>query len=410
MWGSSGDGIPATDANISPQRCTVDKHGNLYFTDQENIIRKVDAAGIITTIAGTGTAGYNGDGIPATAAELMYPEDIAIDTNGNVYFTDNGNNRLRRIDANTNIITTVADAASLGLSGVAQMCFDPFGNIYVSDYARVVKLTPSGTSSFVAGSGVTNYFAMSTFPPMLATSFSFNTITAITVDFSGNLYLYLHFRMVYAPTSYTSIVKINPAGILTRYAGTGYFGNTGDGGAATAAKIGGDYTGMVTDRTGNLYFTTNDGVRKIDTSGVICTVAGNGTIGYSGDGSTATLAQMNLGNGITLDTSNNLYISDQWNWRIRKVTQPTCANIYPINVSEVEKVKQLSIFPQPATSKLNINAPYPISTISISNLIGQTEYAGHYNNAQVQVDVSGLPVGMHLINVNNTEFRRFIKQ
>ncbi len=219
---------------------------------------------VITTIAGTGSPGYTGDGGSAISAAVGQPYGAAIDNAGNFYFVDNIHNVVRRINT-SGIITKVAGSGT-GYSGD--------GGI-----ATVAAMQP----------------------------------TDVAVDASGNLYI--------ADGANYRIRKVNTAGIITTIAGNGSLGNTGDGGPATAAKIGFTY-GVAVDVFGNVYLSdyTNNVVRKVNTSGIISTVAGSGTAGYSGDGGpAANIAKLFKPRGIALDASGNMYIADDSNYVVRKV-------------------------------------------------------------------------------------------
>ena len=221
--------------------------------------------GIITTFAGTGASGYSGDGGPATAAQLYEPQRIARDAAGNVYISDLVTNRVRKVTP-SGIITTVA------------------GN---------------GTSGFGGDGGP----AISAF---------LNQPRGLAVDAAGNLYIADYWN--------NRIRKVDPSGIITTIAGTGTMGNTGDGGPATAAEIG-ELTGIAVDAAGNIYIPciTPSVIRKVSASGIISTIAGNGTFGFSGDGGPATAAQVYSPEDVSFDNLGNVYISDAQNHRLRKI-------------------------------------------------------------------------------------------
>ncbi len=276
----SGDGGLATAAALNaPGPVAVDTAGNVYFIDQGNAfrIRKIAAStGIVTTIAGTGTLGYSGDGGPATAAEFWEPLGIAIDTAGNVYIGDTGNNRIRKITASTGIVTTIAGS---GYSG--------------------------GITGGFSGDGG------------LATSAALNAPAGLAVDAAGNIYVVDGQSRVRKITAST--------GIITTVAGNGSFGYSGDGGPATAAAFNQPYY-LALDAAGNIYVadSRNSCIRKVTAStGDISTVAGNGTFGYSGDGGAATAASFNLITSLASTATGDLYIADAINYRVRKVTAAT---------------------------------------------------------------------------------------
>ena len=212
----------------------------------------------ISTIAGTTTSGFSGDGGAATSAQLNYPAGLAIDASGNIYFADQGNQRVRKITASTGIISTIAG---------------------------------TGTSGFSGDGGA-------------ATSAQINNPAAVAVDASGNIYISDQYNQ--------RIRKITAStGNISTIAGTGTYSYTGDGGAATSATFQ-NPAGIEIDGSGNIYIADlfNHVVRKITAStGVISTVAGSGSAGYSGDGGSATSANLNYPTDIALDDSGHLYIS-----------------------------------------------------------------------------------------------------
>ncbi len=319
---SSGDGGPATEAAIGlPVDVAVDGSGNVYITDSQNDrIRKVDSSGTITTFAGTGTAGFSGDGGPADEAEINDPEGVAVDGSGNVYIADTLNNRIRKVDS-SGVITTFAGTGSYGFSGDGgqataarlrrpeDVAVDGSGNIYIADSSshRVRKVDSAGVITTFAGTGQRGIRG----DGGPATSANIQQPVAIALDGSGNLYI--------ADLHNDRIRKVDSSGIITTVAlGDHTFG--GDGGRATSALLNRPYD-VALDGSGNVYIadTFNERIRKVDSSGTITTFAGTGTAGFSGDGGPATEAQLNRPIGVAVDGSGNLYIADGLNYRIRKV-------------------------------------------------------------------------------------------
>jgi sugar lactone lactonase YvrE len=315
----AGDGGPATSAEVaSPYGVAVDVRGNLYIADTNaGRIREVDSSGIITTVAGTDTRGYSGDGGMATSAELADPAGVTFDASGNLYIADLANNRIRKIDSH-GTITTVA-GGDVGDNGTEQsalldnpsgVAFDANGNLYVADYDnnRIRKIDAKGIITTVAGNGTLGYSG----DGGLATSAGLYYPIRVTLDGSGNLYI--------ADSGNNVIRKVDRTGIITTVVGTGALDYYGDGGPATRASLFFP-TGMAFDNDGNLYIADNGNsvIRKVDTHGIITTVAGNSAYGYSGDGGLATHAELNNPDGVALDASRNLYIADTYNHRIRKV-------------------------------------------------------------------------------------------
>ena len=315
--GFSGDGGPASAAFLNNSSgVAVDAIGNVFIADgYNNRIRKVNTSGIISTIAGKGTPGYSGDGSSATDAGLNNPVSVKADAGGNIYFTDNGNNCIRKVNASGIISTITGDgtpnfsgdggvATAAELNNPEELTIDGPGNIYVADAHnnRVRKVNTSGKISTVAG-------GLSSGRPALA-----NAINpwGMIVDGSGNL--------LFADADNNRICRINTSGILTVLAGSGIEGSNGDGVPATSAEIAYPL-GIAIDRSGNMYIAETDSnrVRKVSTSGVISTIAGNGKGAFSGDGGPATNAQLWEPSGIAVDGSGNIYIADQSNKRVRKI-------------------------------------------------------------------------------------------
>ncbi len=269
--GFGGDGGPATSAQLNaPFGVAVDSAGNVYIAEWSNHrVRKVSAGGVITTIAGIGIAGFGGDGGRATDAALNSPEGVAVDAAGNVYIADSFNNRVRKIDT-------------------------------------------SGTITTIAGNGFVGYTGEGK-----ATDVGLNDPSGVAVDNSGNLYI--------ADNSNHRVRKVVlSSGTISTIAGTGIGGFSGDGGPALSAQVY-NPTHLTVDRAGNIYIAdyTNNRIRKINGSGVITTIVGTDTDrgqgGYSGDGGPATSAQFNKPAGVAIDSAGNLYIADAGNDRLRRV-------------------------------------------------------------------------------------------
>jgi len=324
--GYSGDGGAATSAELyNPGGVAVDSAGNIYIVDSYNQrIRKVDTSGNISTVAGNGTPGYSGDGGAATSAELYDPTGAAVDSAGNIYITDYFNNRIRKVDTSGKI-STVAGTGAHGYSGdnglatsaelylPSYVAVDSAGNIYVADEGnnRIRKVDVStGYISTVAGNGTKGYSGDNG----LATSAELSNPMGAAVDSAGNIYI--------ADIGNNRIRKVNVStGCITTVAGTGAQGYSGDNGLATSAELHSP-AGVAVDSAVNIYIadTYNQRIRKVDAStGNISTVAGNGTGGFSGDGSAATSAEINYPWGLTVDSTGNIYIADTSNNSIRKV-------------------------------------------------------------------------------------------
>ena len=318
--GFNGDGGPAVAAQLNfPWSVAPDGAGNLYIADASNHrIRKVDAAGVISTIAGDGTRGFGGDGGPAAAARLTSPRNVAPDGAGNLYIADTWNRRIRKVDA-AGVISTVAGGGSVGDGGAAaaaqlniprDVAPDGSGNLYIADSRnhRIRKVDAAGVISTVAGDGTEGFGGDS--GPAAAAQLRFPRDVA--PDGSGNLYI--------ADASNHRIRKVDAAGVISTVAGDGTEGFGGDGGPAAAAQLRFPW-GVAPDGSGNLYIAdaSNHRIRKVDAAGVISTVAGDGTEGFGGDGGPAVAAQLRFPRDVAPDGSGNLYIADSGNYRIRKV-------------------------------------------------------------------------------------------
>jgi sugar lactone lactonase YvrE len=326
-----GDGELATNASLAlPSGVALDGSGNLFIADWlSERIRRVDAVtAIITTVAGNGTAGFSGDGGPATSASLNQAYGVAVDGSGDLFIGDTDNNRIRRVDAATGKISTAAGSGSDGDGGPATSALlvapsgivaDAAGNLFIADTSnsriRRVDAT-TGAISTVAGNGA-QAFSGDRGP---ATSASLGDPSGVAVDGSGNLFI--------ADTNNGRIRRVYAeSGIITTVAGNGTFSFSGDGGPATSASFYGVY-GVAVDGSGNLFIADrwNNRIRRVDASmGNITTVAGNGTASFGGDGGPATSASLNQAYGVAVDSSGNVFIADYGNNRIRVVNMQATA-------------------------------------------------------------------------------------
>jgi uncharacterized repeat protein (TIGR01451 family) len=330
IYGSGGDGGPAIAATIaSPRGIAVDASGNIYLANVGNdSIRKVAAAtGIITRVAGNGVSGYSGDGGAAINAQLNSPEGVALDSFGNIYIADAGNHRVRRVWAVNGIITTIAGNGIWGYSGdggpatAAQLYFpravlvDASGNVLIADNRNSrIRRVSAGTIMTLAGNG--GLGSAGDGGPAISAQLYY--ASALATDGAGNLYV----------ADNTKIRKVSSDdGYISTVAGNGTSGYFGDGGPAANAQARNPF-GVALDGGGNLYIAdpANHVVRKVmSATGTISTIAGNGTRGFSGDGSSAASSQLNYPQGLVVDGAGNLYIADYDNNRVRKITAGTGA-------------------------------------------------------------------------------------
>ncbi len=308
MAGYSGDGGPATQASLhGPWGITLDALGNIYFSDIGNQrIRKIDTSGIITTVAGNGIAGYNGDGIAAISASLNFPRGVLVDSAGNLYIADTFNNRVRKVTP-SGTISTIAGTGISGYTGdggpaTAATLFIPqavainsSGKVFVADNGNgVIREVDTG--------GVITTFLQS--PAVFS-------IGTMTFDTSDNLY--------FADQSGCVVQKVSPLGIVTTVAGIqSACGFNGDG-PATSVNLNSPY-GVAVGPEGSIYVgdAGNNRVRKVDTSGNLTTIAGNGICGFSGDGESALFAMLCFPSGIALG-GGSIFVADSSNQRIRKI-------------------------------------------------------------------------------------------
>jgi uncharacterized protein (TIGR03437 family) len=317
---ATGDGGQATSAGFNGiYALAVDAAGNVYICDSNNHrVRKVTPTGTVSTIAGGNAKGYAGDNGPAINALFNFPRNIAVDAAGNIYINDYNNNRVRKIGTDGNITTVAGSGVCCsspdgGLGSAAYLLTgpvttDPSGNVYIYDYltSRIRKVSSSGIITSFAGDG-NEGFAGDGQPAVTA---RFSYVAALGTDTANNLYI---------ADSNNERIRMVSNGIITTVAGKGHF--AGDGGDATAALLHRPQ-GVVASPDGTIYFTDtmNHRVRKIGTDGKISTIAGTGDLGFSGDGGPAVSAQLSYPDSITRDSAGNLYVVDQNKLRLRKIT------------------------------------------------------------------------------------------
>jgi sugar lactone lactonase YvrE len=319
--GFGGDGGLATNALLNlPYGVEIDPVANLFIADSGNqVVRKIKN-GIITTVAGNGTVGYSGDGGAATNAKLHGPYDLAIDNSGSLYISDQQNNCIRKVS--NGIIARVAGSTISGYSGDGGLAINAkldwpegislnsAGTLFIADTPnhRVRQLSTNGLIATFAGNGNSNESG----DGGAATNAALLYPTSVAVDCMGNLFI---------ADSGGYVRKVDTNGVITTVAGIlNDAGYSGDGGAATNALLNSPL-GVAVDSVGNLFIADwgNQRIRRVDVNGLITTFAGNGNVGFSGDGSVATNAMLHFPMGMAVDNGGNLYIADSWNNRIRRV-------------------------------------------------------------------------------------------
>ncbi len=418
--GYNGDGIAATSAELNgPAGVFVDGSGNIFIADiSNNRIRRVDhSTGLITTVAGSVTYGYNGDGIAATSATLYYPASVSLDDSSNIFIGDHFNNRIRKVDHSTGLISTIAGNGIIGFSGDAGpatsselnypigVSIDASSNIFVADYfnnriRRVDHFT--GVISTIAGNGTQGYNG----DGIAATSAEFYDPGDIYVDNSDNIFI--------ADQANDRIREVNHStGLISTVAGNGAGGYNGDGITATTATIE-TPTGVFVDGTGNIFIVddNNQRIREVNTSGIISTVAGNGTNGYNGDLIAATSAELSNPYGVYVDGSGNIFIADGGNNRIRKVSQVPAytylwtpsggTNLATSNLNAgTYTITATDSHGCTATASVTITQPNPLSEITAT-----TANALCYNNNNGSGDITAsggtLPYTYSWSNGNTT--------
>ena len=324
--GTSGfsDGTAAVDANLSgPYSVAVDSSGNVYIADSfNNRIRKV-SNGSISTVAGNGTAGFDGDGKSATSGQINSAIGVAVDSSGNIYIADTNNNVIRKV-AGGNISTVAGSNTAPGPYGgdagaatggylyhPTAIAFDGAGNYFIADSgnARIRKVGKDGIINTIAGNSISSYNT----DDVVATLSEINNPQGLATDALGNLYV--------ADTNNHRIRMVTPGGIISTIAGTGAGGFSGDGGPANKARIN-NPKGVAVDTAGNVYIadTFNNRIRIITLDGNIATIAGSGAAGSTGDGGPGLQARLFFPTGIAVDSAKNVYVADNQNNRVRKLT------------------------------------------------------------------------------------------
>ena len=427
--GYSGDGFSALSAQVffpfdlqveyDGSAVVADASGNIIFSDQQNnVIRKVNATtGIITTVVGNGytngtpvnggmfgfgSGQYTGDGLQATAASLNNPAGIALNAAGDLYICDYNNSVIRKVNHSTNVITTVA-----GINGVFTSSGDG-GQATAAGIGAPIGITIDAAGNYyiadadnkvvrkVNTSGVISTVAgggASTADGAAATAEHLDLPYAIVVDASGNLYI------SEAGNTSNRIRKVNSSGVITTFAGNGTAGTPTSGVVATSTNITAP-RGMTRDALGNFYIASGCYVCKISTSNIITFVSGTSTCGYSGDFGQANVAELNYPDNLAFNSKGDLFIIDDNNFRVRKIGTSA------LSVNEIVAGSDIQVTPNPGYGKFSLNIPASSrqnSKVVITNIIGQVvkEMQADTNNpTEVTLDV---PRGIYLVTALTTE-------
>ena len=315
----------------NPGQSSTDKYGNLYFADTAGNEILEYFGGQLYQVAGTGTSGFSGDGFPAVDLNLTAPSAVVLDSARNIYIADEFAFRIREVYTGIgpnnypSEMDTIAGSSLPSAAGdPSGITMDSSGHLYFSDvYNNQIKVAYpgvlNGNSPAIAGTGT----AGSTGDGGLMGKAQFNAPMGLATDLQGNIYV--------ADSGNNKVRKLNiTTGIVTTYAGTGTAGFSGDGGLATQAALN-TPVALAMDPYGNLFIadSKNNRVRVVSPAGTITTAAGTGTKGFTGDGGAATAAELNDPEGVAVDASANLYISDRGNQRVREVNN---ANVIPAPV------------------------------------------------------------------------------
>ena len=398
IYGFSGDGGAATNAELaSPYGVTADNMGNLFIADWDNQrVREVDTNGIITTVAGNGSFGYSGDGVAATNATVFCPAGVALDSVGNMFIVCEGSARIYKVGTDGIIMKAAGGGYSFpgdgGPANNAELSI-PYG--VAVDSANNLFIAEYGgfrihkvdTNGIIWTVAGNGWFGFSG-DGGAATDAQLRMPQGVTVDNAGNLYI--------ADTQNCRIRKVDTNGIITTVTGNGTVGFSGDGGAATNAVLSEPY-GVAVDNTGNLYIADyyNNRIREVRTNGIIATIAGNGNGGYLGDGGGATDAALNRPSGVTVDSVGNIFIADPGGQRIRQVwtlNQPilTLPNLTAANSGNYSVV---------------ITSPSGSTTSSVARLVvllpPQGFFLSNINDNQLVFKFTGTPSYPYILQSAN---------
>lgn len=404
VLGYSGDNGLATHAELN--NCTgvaVDGAGNVYIADKgNNVVRKVNVTtGYITTFAGNDTAGYSGDGHQAVDAKLNQPYALATDVAGNVYIADGGNNVIRIVSA-SGIINTYAGNGTAGYSGdygLASLAslnnprciaIDSSGNLYIADANNNVIREVSSGGVISTIAGNGSAGYSGDNGNALAASLYYPS--GVAVDVFGNVYI--------ADQTNNVVREVFASNnVIKTIAGNHTIGSSGDGGPAVDAQL--TFPASVSlDQAGNLYIADqgNYVIRRIDSSGNINLFAGDYTEGYTGDGGSPTAAKLGIPSGVTADGWGRIYIADFDNSVVRIVTQGSTG------VASVTSATGVKVYPNPASGSINVEIPGAANAaITVTDVLGNIVASANANTTTTIVNLANMPAGNYIVKVVNAD-------
>jgi hypothetical protein len=380
-----------------PSGVTLDANGNLYVCDL-TCVRKISPAynGLITTVAGTSVGGYDGDGGAAYFAKVNGVYDVAIDQFDNIYLADAGNNRIRKVSAADGIIRTIAGTGIAGYNGdgipatAAQLnspmgiTLDESGNAYFTDRMnrRVRKIDAAGIITTIAGTGVKGFSG----DGGMADTATLHGPLAIAFNKAGVLYF----------SDSTRVRCIDASGIISTVAGVATAGYSGDGGAATAAEI--KPAAIAFDTSGNMLIAGDGRIRKINAAGVILTIAGTGSGSFNGDGIHPLLANIWLPSGVAVSPSGDIFIGVMGDNRVRMITTGMVDKVDGVMAPD----GSMLVYPNPGRGFGNLMVSTPINVqawITVADATGTTvlEFESPTNRA-VALPAAHLPCGAYFIS------------
>ena len=381
----SADGTGIAAQFKEPYGLAIDAAWNVYVADDKNNkIRKITSTGVVSTIAGSGVAGFaNGNGV---AAQFNNPKDLKIDANGNIFVADYDNNCIRKITP-TGDVTTFAGAVNYGnIDGNATtarfrlpygLAFDSTGNLFVADNGnhKIRKITTDGTVTTFAGTGSSGDENGD------AASAQFNYPNSLVFDAAGNLFV--------CDGSNIKIKKITPAGTVSTFVGSGNFTYLDGNGTMASLKVPQSLTIQTT--TGDLYFSDSSRIRKITPSGDVTTFAGQ-DLNEATDGP-LNVATFNTNAGLVFDSNNNLFVSDGGNNKIRKISLTLANSNFNLN-------NKLKIYPNPTSGLLNVDLiDLKITKISLFDLNGRILLTQNIENTNSQINIADLAKGIYILKV-----------